>query len=181
MTQRIAVPKPAQRMPEPPRPHQEAQVGIRPSRHEAARELRDESDCFAQLLGGLDNAGQGVVAKLCGDSNDNQQPSRQDPGPSGYPPIAKPQTRELWESLLARLEQHMGEFDQGPLEVKLELPSLGAVTVWLLPQGRELEIALQFAQKSAWQYCAAQRQASAAWLARQLGRPVRLTLQQERH
>ncbi|MGE7955649.1 type III secretion system HrpP C-terminal domain-containing protein [Pseudomonas sp. NPDC089530] len=185
MTPRAAVPKPTPRPPEPPRPRQEPPTGNWPVRHEAARELRgetrDESECFEQLLASLDGPGQGAVADFCGDGGGHQQPSRQDPEPGGYAPVANPQTRALWQSLLVRLEQHLGELDQGPLEVQLEMPNLGSVAVRVLPRGRELEIALHFARERAWQYCAAQRQASAAWLGQQLGRPVRLILQREAH
>lgn len=186
MSPRHALLKPAVRAPEPPRPRQEAQASPgygHPAERtrELRSETRDESECFEHLLAAPEAPGQGAVADFSGDGGRQSTPHRQEQGHAGAGPLPDSQATALWQTLLNRLEAHLEAQPDGPLEVQLELPNLGPVAVHVLSRGNALDIALHFSREAAWQYCAAQRQASTAWLTRQLGRPVRLSLHREVH
>lgn len=183
MTPRHPLLKPASRPAEPPRLRQEPPSATWSVRQERTRDLRsevrDESECFEQLLASPQGLGQGAVVDVSDDRGQQSSSQEQEHASASQPPDSQAAT--LWQALLDRLEEHLEERHEGPLEVQLELPNLGPVAVRVQSRGHNLDIALRFARDAAWQYCSAQRQASADWLARQLGRPVQVTLQREVH
>ncbi|WP_339464249.1 MULTISPECIES: type III secretion system HrpP C-terminal domain-containing protein [unclassified Pseudomonas] len=180
MNPRHATLKAPPRPPEAPRPRQET-VSAWPvrseRRHDLRGETRDESEQFEQLLQTFDNLAPSLMADVGGSGFQDPQ-QHPDSSSQGAAVTPEPSTLALWETLLARLEQHLDELQPGVLEAHLELPNLGTVKVNVTPRGTTLEIAVHMARE-AWRQVEPQQQASAAWLAQQLGRTVRLSLHRE--
>lgn len=181
MNPRHATLKPPPRMPEAPRPRHETTASAWPTRTERRQdlrgEIRDESEHFEHLLDTLGNLDRGLLADFGGAGF--QEPQQQNSG-SSADSAAAPEQRDIdwWQALLERLEQHLDDPQPGVLEAHLELPNLGPVKVNVIHHGAALEIAVHMAP-DAWRQVEPLQQTSAAWLARQLGRAVRLRLHRE--
>lgn len=184
MNPRHPLHKPTVRPAEPPRARSEDGATSGAVRHERSRDWRnetcDESASFERLLSPPDNFGQPTLADFSDDGfADRQEQGQGQPG--GGSAMPNNRTTALWETLLQRLEERLAAMDDGPIEVQLELPNMGRISMRVVPRGDGLDIALRFAEDSAWEHCLAHQQASATWLSKQLGRLVNLTLHREVH